>query len=150
GAMESGKPLSIFLLDVDHFKQFNDKFGHQFGDQVLRLIAEVLKNSVRGEDLAARFGGEELVGVLPGVDIKVAATVAERVRQAIASREVRRRATGEILSSITVSVGVAQFAPGETLTSLFDRCDRALYAAKRGGRNRTVTELELANDSAAA
>jgi diguanylate cyclase len=149
-AMESGKPLSIFLLDVDHFKQFNDKFGHQFGDQVLRLIAQVLKNSVRGEDLAARFGGEELVGVLPGVDIKVAAAVAERIRHAIASREIKRRATGEILSSVTVSVGVAQFAPGETLASLFDRCDRALYAAKRGGRNRTVTELDIASDSAAA
>jgi diguanylate cyclase len=149
-AMESGQPLSIFVLDVDNFKSFNDKFGHQFGDQVLQLISRVLKDSLRGEDLAARFGGEELVGVLPGADINACATVAERVRQTISNRRVTRRATGEILSGVTVSIGVAQFVPGETLAALFERCDRALYAAKRGGRNRTVTELELGRDTAAA
>jgi diguanylate cyclase len=147
-AMESGRPLSMFLLDIDHFKTFNDKFGHQFGDQVLRLISRVLKDGVRGCDLAARFGGEELVGVLPGADIDVARAAAERIRQAIANRQITRRATGEILSRVTVSIGVAQFAPGETLASLLERCDRALYAAKRGGRNRTVAELDL--DVAAA
>jgi diguanylate cyclase len=147
-AMENGRPLTILLIDVDHFKQFNDKFGHQFGDQVLRLIAAVLKNNMRGEDLAARFGGEELVGVMPGSDIKLGATVAERIRQAIATREVRRRGTSESLAKVSVSIGVAQFVPGETLASLFERCDRALYAAKRGGRNRVVTELELEKGSA--
>jgi diguanylate cyclase len=80
---------------------------------------------------------------LPGADLRDCSTVAERIRRAIATRKVTRRATGEILSSVTVSVGVAQFAPGETLASLFERCDRALYAAKNGGRNRTVTESEL-------
>ena len=147
-AMESGRPLSIFLLDIDHFKTFNDRFGHQFGDQVLKLISRVLKDGVRGGDLAARFGGEELVGVLPGADIDVARAAAERIRQAIANRQITRRATGEVLSRVTVSIGVAQFAPGETLAGLFERCDRALYAAKRGGRNRTVAELDL--DIAAA
>ena len=149
-AMENGKPLSILLIDIDHFKAFNDQFGHQFGDQVLRLIAKLLKDGLRSYDLAARFGGEELVGVLPGADVDVARNVAERIRQAIANRQVTRRSTGEILSGVTASVGVAQFVPGETLTSLFERCDRALYAAKRGGRNRTVTELEVDRDSAAA
>jgi diguanylate cyclase len=148
--MESGKPLSIFLIDIDHFKAFNDKFGHQFGDQVLKLISHVLKDSVRGCDLAARFGGEELVGVMPGADITTSAAVAERIRQTIARRRVTRRSTGEILSGVTVSIGVAQFAPGETLATLFERCDRALYAAKHGGRNRTVTELELDRGTAAA
>jgi diguanylate cyclase len=149
-AMESHEPLSIFVLDVDNFKSFNDKFGHQFGDQVLQLISRMLKDGVRSHDLAARFGGEELVGVLPGTDIHACATVAERIRQTIAQRQVTRRSTGEILSSVTVSIGVAQFVPGETLAALFERCDRALYAAKRGGRNRTVTELELGRDTAAA
>jgi diguanylate cyclase len=148
-AMESGEPLSIFLLDIDHFKTFNDKFGHQFGDQVLRLISRILRDGVRDRDLAARYGGEELAGVLPGADLPVCSTVAERIRQAISKRQVTRRTTGEILSSVTVSIGVAQFVPGEALTSLFERCDRALYAAKHGGRNRTVTECEVESDAAA-
>src|SRR5262249_32465683 len=129
---------------------FNDKFGHQFGDQVLRLIGKLLKDGLRTYDLAARFGGEELVGVLPGADVNVARNGAERIRQGIANRQVTRRSTGEVLSGVTASVGVAQFAPGETLVRLFERCDRALYAAKRAGRNRTVSELELDSDSAAA
>jgi diguanylate cyclase len=148
--MESGKPLSIIMVDVDHFKAFNDRFGHQFGDQVLRLIAQVLKGGLRTYDLAARFGGEELVAVLPGADVDVARAVAERIRQAVASRQITRRSTGELLSGITVSMGVARFVPGEPLARLVERCDRALYAAKRAGRNRTVTEVEVAADSAAA
>jgi diguanylate cyclase len=149
-AMENGKPLSILLIDIDHFKAFNDQFGHQFGDQVLRLIAKLLKDGLRDYDLAARYGGEELVGVLPGADVDLARGVAERIRQAIANRQVTRRSTGEVLTGVTVSIGLAQFVSGETLASLFERCDRALYAAKRGGRNRTVTEVDLDRDSAAA
>jgi diguanylate cyclase len=149
-AMESGRPLSIFLLDIDHFKNFNDKFGHQFGDEVLRLISRILREGVRNHDLAARYGGEELAGVLPGADLRVCAAVAERVRQAISKRHVTHRTNGETLSSVTVSIGVAQFVPGESLASLFERCDRALYAAKHGGRNCTVTECEVATDIAAA
>jgi diguanylate cyclase len=149
-AMEAGQPLSIFVLDVDKFKSFNDTFGHQFGDQVLQLISRVLKDGLRGGDLAARFGGEELVGILPGADIHVCAAVAERIRQSISRRQVTRRSTGEKLTSVSVSIGVAQFVPGETLVNLFERCDRALYAAKRGGRNRTVTELALGRAIAAA
>jgi diguanylate cyclase len=149
-AMESGEPLSIFLIDVDHFKNFNDQFGHQFGDQVLRLISRVVKDGVRSHDLAARYGGEELLGILPGADLKACAAVADRIRQTIADRKVTRRATGEVLSGVTVSVGVAQFVAGETLADLFARCDRALYAAKRTGRNRCVTENELDGETSAA
>ncbi len=150
-AMESGNALSIILLDIDHFKAFNDRFGHQFGDQILRLIAQLLEGGLRSnEDLAARFGGEELVGVLPGADVTLAGGVAERIRQSIANHQITRRATGEVLTGVTVSIGVAQFAPGETLVRLFERCDRALYTAKRGGRNRTVTERELDCDIVAA
>jgi diguanylate cyclase len=148
--MESGEALSIILLDIDHFKAFNDRFGHQFGDQILRLIAQLLQHGLRNDDHAARFGGEELVGVLPGADVGFAKGVAERIRQAIANHQITRRATGEVLTGVTVSIGVAQFVPGETLARLFERCDRALYAAKRGGRNRTITELEVERDVAAA
>src|SRR5262249_67556 len=100
GAMENGKPLSIFLIDIDHFKAFNNKFGHQFGDQVLNLTWGVVKDGVRGHDLAARFGGEELVGVLPGADLNVCATVAERVRHTISRRQITSRTTGEVLSTV--------------------------------------------------
>jgi diguanylate cyclase len=148
-AMESGEPLSIFLLDIDHFKTFNDQHGHQFGDEVLQLISRILRDGVRARDLTARYGGEELAGVLPGADLRVCSAVAERIRQAISKRQVTRRTSDKKLSSVTVSIGVAQFVPGETLASLFERCDRALYAAKHGGRNRTVTECELPNDAAA-
>ena len=148
-AMESGEPLSIFLLDIDHFKTFNDQHGHQFGDEVLQLISRILRDGVRARDLTARYGGEELAGVLPGADLRVCSAVAERIRQAISKRQVTRRTSDKKLASVTVSIGVAQFVPGETLASLFERCDRALYAAKHGGRNRTVTECELPNDAAA-
>jgi diguanylate cyclase len=111
--------------DCDHFKHFNDTFGHPFGDEVLRVISRVLQDGVRSDDLAARYGGEELVGVPPGADVEACAAVAERIRKTIASRQVRHRTTGEILSAITVSIGVAQFVPGETLANLFERRDRS-------------------------
>jgi diguanylate cyclase len=148
-AMETGAPLSVLLMDVDHFKTFNDKFGHQFGDEVLRLVANVLRKGLRETDLAVRYGGEELLGILPNADLAVCATVAERIRDTIFRRQIRRRKTGEILGGVTVSIGVAQFVPGEPLGELIARCDRALYAAKRVGRNRTMTERDL-SDSAAA
>lgn len=142
-AMEQGEPLSVLLIDVDHFKKFNDNFGHQVGDQVLRLIAKVLQERVRESDLAARYGGEELIVVLPATDLGTCSEVAERIRRTIAECHITRRATGETISSVTVSIGVAQFQLGESIENLIERCDRALYMAKRSGRNRTVTECEL-------
>ena len=148
-AMETGEPLSVLLMDIDYFKKFNDQYGHQFGDEVLRLISSVLRNGLRKGDLAVRYGGEELLGILPGADLEVCFSVAERIRKAIARRQIRRRETGDILGSITVSIGVSQFVPGEPLDELIARGDRALYAAKQSRRNRTVTERDL-RDSVAA
>jgi diguanylate cyclase len=139
-AMETGDPLSILMIDIDHFKTFNDSFGHQVGDQVLRLVAKVLQENVRSGDLAARYGGEELMAVLPGAPLDRCVDVAERVRRRISEARLTRRATGEEISSITVSIGVAQFRLGESAEALVERCDRALYQAKRSGRNRTVPE----------
>jgi diguanylate cyclase len=135
-SMETGEPLSILMIDIDHFKKFNDSFGHQVGDQVLRLVAKVLQEIVRGDDLAARYGGEELMAVLPGTAVDICAEVAERIRRRISEARLTRRATGEEISSVTVSVGVAQFRLAESAEMMIERCDRALYQAKRSGRNR--------------
>ncbi|MEO8318305.1 MAG: GGDEF domain-containing protein [Bradyrhizobium sp.] len=148
-AMEEDEPLSVFLIDIDHFKKFNDNFGHVVGDQVIRLVAKVLRERVRDKDLPARYGGEELIAVLPGAELAACRMVAERIRRAIAECKITRRSTGEVIPSITVSIGVAQFQLGESMTDLIDRCDRALYQAKRNGRNCIVTELELDREMAA-
>jgi diguanylate cyclase len=148
-AMEKGEPLSVLLIDIDHFKTFNDNFGHGVGDQVLRLMANVLRERLREYDLPARYGGEELIAVLPGADLAVCAAVAERIRRLISECRITRRSTGEILPCITVSIGVGQFQLGESMADLIERCDRALYLAKRTGRNRVVTEDELDQERAA-
>ena len=142
-AMEKGEPFSTLLIDVDHFKRFNDEFGHEVGDQVLKLIAKVLCERLREGDLPARYGGEELVVVLPGADLRIASEVAERIRRAVFEGQIIRRSTGEKLPGITISVGVAQFRGGEPLVDLIDRCDRALYLAKKSGRNRVQAETAL-------
>jgi diguanylate cyclase len=148
-AMESGTPLSILMIDIDHFKIFNDNYGHQVGDQVLRLVARVLKESVRECDLAARYGGEELIAVLPGAPLDACTDAAERIRRRIGEARLTRRTTGEDLTSITVSVGVAQFRMAESADSMIERCDRALYQAKRSGRNCTVKESSVDEEIAA-
>lgn len=148
-AMERGEPLSVLLLDIDHFKKFNDNFGHGVGDQVLRLMAQVLRDKIRNVDLPARYGGEELIVVLPTAELAVAMVVAERVRRAVSECHISRRSTGENLPTITVSIGAAQFRPGEAMTDLIERCDRALYLAKSSGRNRVVAESELDRELAA-
>lgn len=144
-----GEPLSVLMLDIDHFKTFNDNFGHGVGDQVLRLMAKVLREKVRPQDLPARYGGEELIAVLPNANLAASAEIAERIRRALAECTITRRSTGEVLPNITVSIGVAQYRTGESTADLIERCDRALYLAKGGGRNRVVTESELDRAEAA-
>ncbi len=148
-AMEKGTPLGTLLIDIDHFKKFNDDFGHGVGDQVLRLVATALRERVREIDLPARYGGEEMIVVLPGANLSTSAAVAERIRQSISERQIIRRSTGEVLRGITVSIGVGQFQFGEGISELIDRCDRALYLAKKNGRNRIVTEDQLDRNLAA-
>jgi len=148
-AMERDEPLSVLLIDIDHFKLFNDDFGHGVGDQVLRLMAKVLRERVREVDLPARYGGEELIAVLPGAELATCYDVAERIRRTISECSITRRSTGEVLPNITVSIGVGQFQLGESMADLIDRCDRALYLAKKRGRNRVVTENDLERKLAA-
>lgn len=131
---------ALILCDIDHFKRFNDRWGHQTGDQVLREVANCLQASVPENGLAARHGGEEFAILLHGADLARAALTAERIRRMVESRHVVDRFTGGTLGNITVSVGVAVFAPGENTMATIARADACLYAAKRGGRNRVVRE----------
>jgi diguanylate cyclase len=136
-------PLSVILADIDHFKKFNDTYGHLTGDQVLRLVAITLKQNIKGQDVAARYGGEEFVMLLPRTALMAAVTVADNVRRAVMGKELMRRSTGETLGRVTISLGVANWRKGDTLASLLERADACLYAAKHGGRNCVVAETAL-------
>jgi len=139
---ESGRPLSMLLLDVDHFKRFNDQYGHGVGDEVLRLIAKLLQERIRDKGLPVRYGGEELMVVLRDHDLRQGAAFGEAIRKSISECKITRRSTGETLQNITVSVGVAQWQPPDSMADLIERCDRALYRAKHAGRNQVVTDVE--------
>jgi diguanylate cyclase len=141
--VENDEPLSLLIADIDHFKRFNDTYGHQLGDQVLRLVARTLSDSVKGRDTPARFGGEEFVIILPQTRLKDARIVAEQIRNTLARRKVVGSETGEEYGIVTLSFGAAQFRPGEPLTDMIERADAALYLAKREGRNRVATEEML-------
>lgn len=138
----SGRPMSLLLGDIDHFKSFNDLHGHQTGDQVLRLVGQTLKNNVKGRDLPARYGGEEFGVILPETPLQAAVQLAENIRKAIKAKELVKRSTGESLGRITMSFGAAVFRPGELSEDLIHRADQCLYAAKRAGRDRVLTETD--------
>lgn len=131
-ARRLGDSLALLMVDVDHFKQFNDKYGHQAGDRALARIAEAIRENLRPMDTAARYGGEELVVILPGADAVGAVAAAERLRQAVAQATV-----GDGTGPLTVSIGVAIFPPhGESPSELVWEADRAMYEAKLAGRDR--------------
>lgn len=141
-AAKTRVPLSLIMTDIDHFKAFNDNFGHLTGDQVLRLVAMAVKQNVKGQDVAARYGGEEFAVVLPDTILRSAITVADHIRRAVMTKELMKRSTGEHLGRITISLGVATLRPGDTAQSLLERADACLYAAKRHGRNRVICETD--------
>ena len=137
-ALEQGIAACLLLADIDHFKQFNDVYGHALGDQVLRLVASLLRHNVKGQDLVARYGGEEFAVILPATRLADAATLADRLRELVASRRVQLKDRGQTLGRVTLSIGVAEFRPGERCADWIARADGALYQAKREGRNRVV------------
>jgi diguanylate cyclase len=141
-AAHRNEPLSLMMTDIDHFKTFNDNYGHLTGDQVLRLVAMSAKQNVKGQDIAARYGGEEFAVVLPNTVLRSAITVADHIRRAVMTKELMKRSTGEHLGRITISIGVAALRRGDTPQSLIERADACLYAAKRNGRNRVVCETD--------
>ena len=138
-----GTALSLLMLDIDHFKRFNDSFGHQVGDQVLKLLAATVKESVKGRDTPARYGGEEFSVLLPDTDLREAMILAEQIRAAIGGKKVINKQTHQDLGKITVSIGAGQYASGEAPEALIQRADEALYFAKETGRNRVASEADL-------
>jgi diguanylate cyclase len=141
-ALASGEPLSLLLFDIDHFKSFNDSYGHLTGDQVLRLVGLSLKQTIKGQDITARYGGEEFAVVLPNTALRQALTVADHIRRAVMAKELKKKSTGEILGRVTISVGVSMLKAGDDTDALIERADACLYAAKRNGRNRVICEID--------
>jgi diguanylate cyclase (GGDEF)-like protein len=131
----ASEPLSLIVLDVDHFKRYNDLYGHLMGDEVLRRVADMLRAHMRANDMAARFGGDEIALLLPGMALPEAVTVAERLKWAASSIELPDTGS-DVPPAPTLSVGVADIQRGDTLNSLLHRADSALYQAKREGRDR--------------
>jgi diguanylate cyclase len=149
-AKEKNEPFSLLMADIDHFKSFNDKYGHLTGDQVLRLVALSVKQNVKGRDIAARYGGEEFVIALPSTALQSAITVADHIRHAVMTKEFVKRSSGERLGRVTISIGAAVLRPSDTPQLLIDRADKCLYAAKRHGRNRVICEADPEADALGA
>ncbi|GJD78733.1 GGDEF domain-containing protein [Methylobacterium gregans] len=139
-ATQTGTAMSLIVLDIDFFKRFNDLYGHLTGDQVLRLVAIVMRESAGNHATLSRFGGEEFGIVLPGLDRTEARGIAEAVRQNVMGRDLVKRSTGESLGRVSVSVGVAAYKAGDSPVSLLERADLCMFAAKRAGRNRTIDD----------
>jgi diguanylate cyclase (GGDEF)-like protein len=134
-------PFILLMLDVDDFKPYNDTYGHPAGDQVLRGIATVMRETVREGDLVARYGGEEFAALLPQTDSRHGRIVAERIRDAVERHVFSHRA-------VTLSIGAAEFSvDGADAETLIDSADRALYSAKRAGRNRVVFVQDIGSAS---
>ncbi len=140
-AKEKDSELTLLMLDIDHFKKFNDNYGHLIGDEVLKIVGRTLTDSVKGMDTVARYGGEEFAVILPRTPVGGGMIVAEGIRKSIAGRELKRKGSGETYGVITVSVGVAAYRHGEdTPQTLIKRADEALYRSKKSGRNRVTQE----------
>lgn len=129
-------PHCLLIGDIDKFKNVNDSYGHLFGDKIIKVVATAFRNLTKGKDLAARFGGEEFIVVLPQTPLKGAVAVAESIRQSIEKGRVYNPKTGEEIRRITVSIGVTELIHGETMDEAIARADAALYRAKDAGRNR--------------
>jgi len=146
-AARRGSPLSVIGVDVDHFKAVNDTWGHAAGDRVLAALANLMQDTLRTDlDLAGRLGGEEFVIILPKTDLVAAEAIAERMRKTLAVQAID---ANNATIQVTASFGVAQWCKGEDFDDLLARCDEALYAAKREGRNRVCRAIEPENQAAA-
>lgn len=149
-ADESGEPLALAVLDIDHFKHFNDTWGHQTGDQVIRYVASVIGRSSPPPRFAARYGGEEFAIIFPNEQAKQVSRALEEIRGEVSSRRLKRRSTNEDLGQITISGGFAVRVPGEASESLMERADTALYQSKRTGRNKNTKSEALPREERAA
>ncbi|GHE79083.1 GGDEF domain-containing protein [Thalassotalea profundi] len=129
---------STIAIDIDHFKQINDSFGHAVGDKVIQLIANIIKQSISADDIAARLGGEEFIVVMHNKSIKIAENIAEKIRTSVEKLKLIQKQTNTYLPKISVSLGIAELDEEENWDSLFEKADKAMYQAKELGRNRCV------------
>ena len=134
---EQSTTLGVLYVDVDHFKDVNDTFGHKSGDEVLRMVGQSIVNGLRRGDVPVRWGGEEFLALLPGADQAGLAGAAERVRMLAENSWIQK---GEVQVRVTISVGATMAVPTETDDDLVDRADKFMYASKQGGRNRVTTD----------
>jgi len=135
--------FSFVILDIDFFKKFNDKYGHLVGDEVLKVVASALFKNIKGNDFVARYGGEEFVIIFPETNIKNATIISDVIRQKIEHKKNTIVQTGKELDKITISLGVSEVREGDTVDSLLERADNALYLAKDSGRNNVKNENDL-------
>ncbi len=138
-AREDRKTLTLLITDVDHFKRLNDSHGHRLGDKVLKLVRRVIKSMLKGPDIPARYGGEEFCIILLTTDLKGGVVVAGQLRKTIAAKVLKSAKTGHCYGNVTLSIGAALLQPTETMETIVERTDAALYLAKRSGRNRVAT-----------
>ena len=139
-AREFGGELCIALADIDHFKKINDKFGHVAGDMVLKLFAELLMMNVKGQDKAARFGGEEFAILFPDSQLSEATVAVNQIHKQLESKQWAVAASGERIGAVTASFGVARLQAGKSAEDLIRRADAKLYEAKSSGRNRVLVD----------
>ncbi len=138
-----GGSASLIMMDIDHFKRINDSFGHLVGDNVIKVIACIIRKYLKGRAIASRFGGEEFIVCLPGAKMADARKFAEKIRKTVEAVVWKRKESGASLGTITISMGVAEYRSGEPLEVLVQRADKALYRSKEGGRNRVSTEMDM-------
>ncbi len=138
-AQQTQSNLSLLMIDIDHFKKINDSFGHLIGDEVLKVVAAIIKKNTKTNDITARYGGEEFAVILPSTDINQAILFAETVRQRLNAQEIKRKSTMDNIGKISVSIGVTKFnANTDSIDSFIRRADNALYEAKQAGRNKVI------------
>jgi diguanylate cyclase len=142
-SQEQGSIFSAMMVDIDFFKKFNDTYGHKIGDEVLQIVGTTLKESVKGKDFAARYGGEEFIVLLPNTILSNASIVGEQIREALSGKSLKLKKTGQKIENITASIGVSELHPDDTIDTVIERADKALYHAKDSGRNNVKTEKEL-------
>ncbi|VAV89471.1 Bll4347 protein [hydrothermal vent metagenome] len=145
----STKPLALVLCDIDHFKRFNDTWGHQTGDQIIRFVSSTLKRNVGAAHTAARYGGEEFAIIMPATDMEAAVKVADKIRSAIERKKLVRKSTNEDLGKVTISMGVSIFRHTDEVEDIIERADKSLYFSKQNGRNCVNTETQISEEKAA-
>ena len=140
-ANDKGTDFCLLMIDIDHFKNVNDQYGHLFGDKVLISVGKILDANVKGKDTVSRFGGEEFALLLPDTRVEFAQRVAENLRHAVEKSRFRKVATGEVIDNVTISIGVSSFREKDTIESFVNRADLALYVSKDRGRNQVSIEM---------